>query len=166
MTRLFVYADESGNFDFSRHPGASRYFILTTVTVTNHDIAHDLLDLRRSLAWEGVDLRQHFRATEEKQAVRDRVFGIMGTHDFRVDATILEKSKTEPRVRRTPERFYKTAWFYHMRHLAPQIATSADQLVVVAASIGESRRKQEAFFGAVTEVMRQVSPTTSFRTAF
>lgn len=28
MAKIHVFADESGNFDFSRTPGASRYFII------------------------------------------------------------------------------------------------------------------------------------------
>jgi hypothetical protein len=32
MSTVYLFGDEAGNFDFSGGPGASRYFILATVT--------------------------------------------------------------------------------------------------------------------------------------
>lgn len=48
--RTCLYADESGNFDFSLNPGASRYFLLTTVALNSHAIVADLPELRREPA--------------------------------------------------------------------------------------------------------------------
>ena len=76
MGRIYVFADEAGNFNFDRSPGASRYFILTTVTLADCSVGHDLLELRRQLTWEGVELTDHFHATEETQAVRDVVLQV------------------------------------------------------------------------------------------
>lgn len=53
---MYLFADESGNFDFSRGRGASRYFILTTVTLADTVPGDALLALRRELAWNGVGL--------------------------------------------------------------------------------------------------------------
>ena len=53
MARIHVFADEAGNFDFSSRSGASRYFILTTVTIGDFGAGDALLALRRQLAWEG-----------------------------------------------------------------------------------------------------------------
>ena len=108
--RAYVYGDESGNFDFSDQEGASRYFILTTVTVVDRAIESNLLDLRRELAWEGESLAGGFHATNDKQRVRDRVFTVLGRYDFRMDATILEKRKADPRIRPTPALFYGFTW--------------------------------------------------------
>ena len=94
--KRYIYIDEAGNFDFSAKAGASRYFILTSVVIDDHKIAADLLELRRELAWDGVELRQGFHATEDKQEVRDRVFAVLNLYPFRVDATVLQKNKAEP----------------------------------------------------------------------
>jgi len=49
--RRHVFADEAGNFDFSRRPGATAYFILCTVTLDDPStVGAGLLDLRRDLA--------------------------------------------------------------------------------------------------------------------
>lgn len=55
MGRVTVFADESGDFNFSRHPKASKYFMLTTVTLRDHEACSGVLSrLRHDLAWEGA----------------------------------------------------------------------------------------------------------------
>lgn len=164
MSRISVFADESGNFDFSRKPGASRYFILTTVACPGYAVGDALLRLRRDIAWEGHGTDSEFHATTDAQAVRDRVFAILQAHDFRVDATIMEKAKANPQTRGSDERFYKLAWYLHMKHVAPRVARAPDELFVVGASLGV-KKKRAVMHQAIKDVVRQVSPTTHFRTA-
>lgn len=164
MARLFIFADECGNFDFSHGPDASKYFILATVTATDCAVGRALLDLRRELAWEGLGLGTEFHASTDTQAIRDRVFATIAPFDFRIDATILEKEKAVPSLRASDEQFYKLAWDIHMRHLAPRIVASDDELLVVGASMG-TRKRRSLFHAAIRDVVEQVSPTTSFRVA-
>lgn len=164
MSRIHVFADESGNFDFSRGSGASRYFILATVTTEDPRIGQALLDLRRALAWRGLGLNNEFHATTDTQAVRDEMFQMLWNHSFRVDATILQKSKAQPSIRDTDEQFYKMAWYLHMKFLAPRIVAAHGELFVVGASLGTKKRRS-AFHSAVVEVIAQVSPTTKCRVA-
>lgn len=160
--RTYIYADESGNFDFSRNAGATRYFLLTTVVINDHSIEPELLELRRELAWEGVALSGGFHATTDKQRVRNRVFDILRRHDFRIDTTILDKRKAEPQIRSTDLQFYKQAWFHHMQYVAPRVVSSQDELLVVAASIG-NKREQNAYLSAIQDVLNQTSPTNATR---
>jgi len=164
VARVHVFADEGGNFDFSRRKGASRYFILTTVTLANCTIAEDLLALRRQLAWDGHELTQEFHATEDQQAVRDAVFGVLAGHEFQVDATIFDKSKTQPHLQNEAG-FYKLAWSYHFRNLAPRILAPNDELFVVAAALG-TRRLRAIFRQAVDDVVSQGIGPARFRTQF
>jgi len=159
-----VFADEPGNFDFSRGAGASKYFILVTVSAPDFGVGQALLDLRRQLAWRGVGLDTEFHATTDTQEVRDEVFQALATQAFRVDATILEKAKAQPSIRPTDERFYQMAWYLHMKHLAPRIVKEDDELFVIGASLGTKRRRG-TFHRAVADVIVQVSPTTRFRVA-
>ena len=160
--RKYVYADEAGNFDFSNNQRASKYFILTTVLIEDHGIATDLFELRRELAWDGFDLSSGFHATEDRQRVRDAVFETLRQHHFRVDATILEKREVQPRLTVSAMQFYKYAWFYHMRYVAPRVATKQDEMLVVAASVAIKRKKAE-FREAIRDVMEQTSTTSSWR---
>jgi hypothetical protein len=166
MARINVFADESGNFDFSRRSGASKYFILTTVTMVRYAVADALMTLRRDLAWEGEPkLKGFFHATEDTWPIRNRVFAALAPHGFRVDATILEKCKAQPQTRVSEERFYQTAWYLHMKYLVSRIKRpTATELFVVSASLG-TKGKRAAMYKGVCEVIEQVSKTDKFRTA-
>jgi len=160
----YVFADEAGNFDFSVGPGATRYFVLCTVSADSCDIGDDLLHLRRELGWRGLHLDQHFHATEDPQAVRDEIFDLLGRSNFRVDATILEKRKAQPHLQ-SERALYKMAWYLHFKHVAPLVATRHDRLMVMAASLG-TKKKRSAFHRAVDDVVEQVAPCHSYRVAF
>jgi hypothetical protein len=160
----YVFADEAGNFDFSLNSGASRYFILCTITMDDCKVGDDLLALRRDLGWKGLHLESVFHASYDPQAVRDEVFALLHTSSFRVDATILEKRKAQPHLQ-SERGLYKMAWFLHFKYVAPQIADRTDRLFVTAASLG-TKKKRAAFHAAVDDVVHQVSPCHSYRVAF
>jgi hypothetical protein len=154
--RIYLFADEAGNFDFSAAAGASRYFILGSITVDSPGIGADLLALRRELAWQGHGLDSAFHATEDRQVVRDRVFALLAAADLRVDATILDKRKTQPQYAGDPEAFYKLAWYLHLKYVAPRIACRDDQLMVVAATLGTKKRRK-AVRESLTDVVQQTT---------
>jgi Protein of unknown function (DUF3800) len=154
--RVYLFADEAGNFDFSVTRGASRYFILGSVTVESPQIGADLLALRRELAWQGHGLDSAFHATEDKQVVRDRVFELIAAADLRVDATVLDKRKTQPQYADDPEAFYRLAWYLHLKYVAPRVTRRDDQLMVVAATLGTKKRRK-AVRESLTEVVRQTT---------
>ena len=162
MARVHLFADEAGNFDFSRNAGASRFFILTTVAFpAGHDaLATSLRALRFELAWEGVDFRREFHATDDTQAVRDRVFEVLAAHDFRVDATILEKSKARPSLRSSEARFYRTAWVFHLRNVLPDLLVGDDEVHVIAASVGTGRKRGD-FMKAVEGAVQEATTATA-----
>lgn len=166
MGRKYIFADEAGNLDF-RPPsyGATRYFTLATVTLEDCAVGDALLDLRRELLWQGVPLGGHFHATEETQIVRDRVFALLAEYDFRIGATIYDKAKTQPHLQADRERFYKTAWLTHLRHVAPLVVEPADELLVIGASIGTKRQRKD-FDDLLDDVVSQVSPSTTYKAAF
>jgi hypothetical protein len=164
MADRYVFSDEAGNFDFSRDRGASRYFILCTVTLDDCAVGDRLLELRRMLGWQGIHLDSVFHASEDPQAVRDEVFGLLEAADFRVDATVFEKSKAKPYLQNDRD-LYKLAWFLHFKYVAPFIVQREDRLFVVASSLGTKKRRG-IFHTAVDDVVDQVSPCHRHRVAF
>ena len=46
MADIYVYADEAGNFDFSLKQGATRYFVIATVTLAPASVGTAITDLR------------------------------------------------------------------------------------------------------------------------
>ena len=144
VARVLVFGDEAGDFNFSRKPGSSRYFIVTTVTLRDDAVCQALFDLRRSMMWEGNLTRSHFHAHADTYATRERVFNLLAGHQFRVDSIVLDKAAASPDMQRDNLRVWKTAWFYLLRYVAPRVAPSVlDELVVVAASLNTKVRGAE-----------------------
>lgn len=161
--RTYIYADESGNFDFSRNHGATRYFLLTTVVINDHSVESELLELRRELAWEG-DLRHGFHAVNDSRKVRRRVFDTLSRRNFTIDATILEKNKAEPRIRPTEAYFYGFAWYHHMIDISIKGVRYPDELLITAASIGTN--EMNANFNTAVETVKAILfPQTVLKTA-
>jgi hypothetical protein len=161
--REYLFADESGNFDFSRKKDVSRYFILAAVTMDScSNVNADFHDLRHQMAWEGHDHPGPYHAAQDPAPVRNRVYGLIENLEFRVDAVILEKAKAMPKIRVTDERFYQHAWFYLMKYAVRRL--QCDELLVVSAALGNKKKKRLAFHAVVQDVMRQVSRVT-YKTA-
>jgi hypothetical protein len=162
---VFVFADEAGNFDFNRKFGASTYFLIGTVTMTDLALEQSLLDLRRDLAWRGFPIESAFHATSDQQAVRNEVFTVLQGANFRYDVTILEKCKTKPRLQNDWERFYKTAWYLHFKYVAPKIARQTDELFVIAATIG-TRKRRSIIRAGIEDVVNQATVCSTWQVAF
>src|SRR5438132_1137733 len=142
MPRLYVFADEAGDFTFSRHPRASRYFIVCTITLTSCDLCDSLMALRREFSWRKYTLGDYFHATEDKQNVRNEVFSlIQQSAGMQIQATIMEKSKAQFQVRRSESRFYKYGWLYHFRYGVSQPMRSFNEILITAASIGTKSKR-------------------------
>lgn len=165
MGRKYAFVDEAGNVDFSGRRGSSRYFVLTSVALDDCAIGTALLDLRREVAWEGVELEGQIHATEETQRGRDRVFAVLANHDFRIDSTIIDKPKTPPHLREATTRFYKTAWYLHLQYVVPEVALAGDDLLVAGASVG-THREQSTLRAALADAVARAAPGAAWRTAF
>jgi hypothetical protein len=152
LSRIYLFVDEAGNLDFS--PRGSRYFILTSVAIDDCSIEKDILELRRRLAWEGLDINRAFHASSDRQVVRDEVFKVIGKHNLRIDATVFEKAKARPHLHHI-DRFYERTWYLHMKHLAPRATIVHDEMLVIGASFG-TLKKQVALTTEVDGVIKQV----------
>jgi hypothetical protein len=155
MATIYVFADETGNFDFSRKPGATTYFGVGTIVLRDNEpaaLSSDMAQLRRELAWRSWGLDSCFHATEDKQPIRDEVFKLISGHSFSFDVTLLEKSKAQPHLKVTEHSFYEFAWYYHFRMLAQREVRSGDSLFVVASEIG-TKKSRATFRAAVNNVL-------------
>jgi hypothetical protein len=147
---LNIFIDESGNFDFS--PNGTRHFLLTAVSTTDcPDLYSGYFRLRHQMAAVGLDLEE-FHATEDRQAVRNQMFGLLGEHVahrcFSVDAIIAQKNKAHPAIREETAfypRLLKILLHWVFRH---RTAERVDRINVWAARIG-TKKKRIAFEKAI-----------------
>jgi Protein of unknown function (DUF3800) len=165
MRRRFIFADEAGDFQFVRGANISRFFIVCTVIMDTCDVGRDLLALRRELAWKKAPLGDYFHATADKQEIRDAVFKLIRDCDFTVQATIMEKSKAQPQVRISHERFYQYGWLYHFRYGVARRVRPRDELLITAASV-KTKKAQGVFTNAVNDVIQQHIDRSQWRTSF
>lgn len=163
MATVYLFGDEAGNFDFSDGPGASRYFVLATVTMPDWQAGDRLQALRRRLAWRGVHLGAVLHASEDPQAVRDEVFGVLARCELRIDATIIAK-RDVPAALRDAHPLYRYAWHEHLARIAGEIARPGDRLLAVASDLG-TRKRRGAFHLAVDDAVRS-SARCPHRVAF
>lgn len=130
MKTLYVYLDESGNFDFSNK--GTEHFVLGAVT-TPDPVASQarMLRTKYALLENGTDV-EYFHASEDTQAIRDEVLDtICGMENIKFDFVVAEKRKTVP-VCQNPADFYRIQsqtllkWVFTDFDVAPY-----DQVVVV-----------------------------------
>ncbi|MEZ4533029.1 MAG: DUF3800 domain-containing protein [Thermomicrobiales bacterium] len=155
MAVRYLFLDESGDLVFA--PKGTRFFTVTSIAIEACEVGSDLLELRRTLAREEVDLFDQFHATEDAQSVRDRVFEAIGNHRFRLDVTILEKSRTDAHLVIDPDRLYRLAIYSHLRHAIPAVFQPGDDGLVVCAALG-TKRQMAAHLHHLRYVVREVTP--------
>jgi hypothetical protein len=165
MAHIFLFADEAGDFTFKRGPNISKFYVVCTVSMTSCEIGTELLELRRRLAWARAPLGDFFHASTDKQEVRNAVFEVLARHDFAVQATIMEKSKAQPKIRPTEQRFYQYGWHYHFQYSAGRYIAPDSTLMITVASIG-TKKKRIDFEDAVRDVVQQRLVRKQWRTAF
>lgn len=155
MAHVEIAGDESGDFAQPGPAGHSNYFGVTTVITPDNRLQHDLLDLRRELMRSGVRLPAGFHATGVDWDVRRTVYELLARHQLRIDATYVGKSRLRPHLRDSNLRLWKLIWYFHLKHLIPQVALPEDEVLVVAASITTAMKRSDVE-AALIDVVRQV----------
>jgi hypothetical protein len=147
---LNIFIDESGNFDFS--PNGTKFFILTAVSTTDCPaLLSGCLRLRHRIAAGGLDLEE-FHATEDRQVVRDQMFGLLEEHIahrcFTIDAIIARKNRANPSIRDETV-FYPRLLKILLRWIfCHRTDDEVDRINVWAARIG-TKKKRVSFEKAV-----------------
>ncbi len=93
---LYLFIDESGNFDFS--PKGTKYFILTGFATFDPVInREELVRLRYTLLADGNE-QEYFHATEDRQVVRNEVYSFLASLEetYEVHSIIARKNKANP----------------------------------------------------------------------
>lgn len=109
--------------------------------------------------------RRFFHCVADPWPARREVFELLASHEFRVDATILEKSKARPDIRETEVRFFHYAWFFHFKYIAKRVRRGDEKLLITAASINQNDQKA-AFKQAIHDTAQQCMPAEAWRVAF
>ena len=140
---LYIFLDEAGNLDFSSN--GTRYFLLSSVTKERpFYTCSDLIELKYDLVEAGMNI-EYFHASEDTQAVRNKVFDIICQNlgGIRVDSLVVEKRKTGPALR-TEERFYPEMLGYLLRYVLNGFNLSKYTEIIVFTDRLPVQRKRKA----------------------
>jgi hypothetical protein len=154
---LYIFLDEAGNFDFSQK--GTPYFILCSLTKERPFIAYqELTELKYDLIESGEE-REYFHATEDRQEVRNRVFGIISQRltGCTIDATIVEKRKTG-RALQDITRFYPKMLGYHLKYILERVDWRGIAEVIVLTDRIPVNNKRHAVEKAVKQTLAEMLP--------
>ena len=95
----FAFLDEAGEYTF--HGKAGGYLVYTGIITSNPCLfSQDFASLKYDLLTQGHCL-ERFRASEDKQFVRDRVFPILAASDeFSIHSIVVRKNRVNPTLRK------------------------------------------------------------------
>jgi hypothetical protein len=158
MNELYVFVDESGNFDFS--PTGSLYFVMSAVVTSDPIQGVDLLLKWRHHVLAGADGHPqavskprdctHFHCSEDEQYTRNGVFSIIEKLDVSVYSVIVQKNKAKPSIR-TQDIFYQRTF----KALVPYILRrneQSDPVHVFVSQIG-LKSKRSAMVASLKEAL-------------
>ena len=150
MRPLFIFIDESGNFDFPSK--GTKYFILSAVSTLNPLGKEKLEEIKYDLMKNGTNL-EYFHATEDKQVVRNQVYNfIENLENIEIDSVIVQKNKTNPSLyiseKKKKSKKGATLYAIALRTLLQYIfcrydnSAKVDQVVIVLSSIFDVSKRE------------------------
>lgn len=156
--KLFIFIDESGNFDFSCT--GTKYFALTAIStllpLNNRDKLHRL---RYKTLVKGIN-QEYFHATEDTQKTRDLVYELIGDSgkcsDFSIDSVVAQKNKAHPSLylesyvkkgrlitRSTGAEFYRIVCQTLIQYIFKRFEfTDVNQIIIVMDSLFTDNKRQ------------------------
>lgn len=96
-----------------------------------------------------------FHATEDRQAIRDRVLDLLHRpSSIRVSCTHYSRARVYFDIQQSSDYFYRPAWFYHLRHVVPRIVPRYGELLIGVTTIA-TKKKRWLHAEALRQVVRQ-----------
>ncbi len=160
MAVIYLYADETGNLDYSAFgkPTESGYFGFGTAMFKDDhgDSIWKGVELRTRLAASGLQVTGGFHAIKDSIATRNEMFETIRDLGPRFDTTFLYKPNAYDYVKaRGQMHLYKMAWYLHIKEVAVRVSNRNDNLVIIAGSFGTKERAKQAH-EAIKDVCNQI----------
>jgi len=156
---LYLFFDEAGNLDFGRN--GTRFFLCgILVTYDPWPFMQVLTDLREEV-FRGGFIPPAFHATEDRQAVRDRVFeGIAGVGGFKAYIAVTEKAHV-PATHTDPATFYTFVADFTLRMVLQRYPS--DEPIYVITDELPLKGKREALVKGFKTSLAAIIPDREFK---
>ncbi len=154
LDSLFVFIDESGNFDFSNN--GTNHFVMTCVAALSPlDSAASLDGLKYQLLAEGFDI-SCFHASEDRQVIRDRVFPLIdGLKNIRAHAIYGDKHRVAPTLQ-SPEGLYALFGSAIIKFAMKTYAANNYKQIIVIFDQALTKKQQGFFMGAIKPELKKL----------
>lgn len=156
LSDLYLYLDETGQLGLSSSP----YFGLGQAMFKGEmgSMTWEGTKLRFDLERNGVRLPKGFHAKNDRESTREKVFDLIAKHAPRFDFTLLRKKYLPEKSRQDIESdeiaLYYLAWKKHFTYQATYLLRPSHRVFVVAESLSEHPKKQEAATKAIKDVLK------------
>jgi hypothetical protein len=154
---LYLYFDEGGDFNFS--PTGSAYFAMTCIAIHRPFRSHAaLLTLKYDCLERELSIGQ-FHASEDKQAVRDRVFAAICAYlgEYHVYTVLISKNKTNPALRSDWDT-YSRVFTWLVKYVCPREVTSTTTRVLAVTDALPVNKKKDMVRQALKGNLKECLP--------
>ena len=139
---LYIFVDESGNFDFSEKGTA--FFTLTCVATERPFRMYQEIDnYKYNLIEHGFPL-EFFHCAEDNRHIRSKMLGLIKKYlsKLRIDSLIVEKRKTDPTLQE-PTEFYPRMLGYLLAYVLRDYRSGQfNKIVIITDSIPEAKKRK------------------------
>ena len=141
---LYIFLDESGDFDFSTK--GSKYYIFSCVVKGRpFMISSELEKLKFDLLeYGGYNSLTHFHANDNNKYVREKVYEVLvaNSHQYVIYSNIIQKNKTNPSIR-GGIKFYSKMLGYLIRYVIKQqlILGNYSDIIIITDRVPTSQNK-------------------------
>lgn len=147
MNSIFVFIDESGNFDFSVN-GTSHFVMTGVICRQPIQTASEMQNLKYKLLASGADI-SYFHASEEKQYIRDQVFPLIAQMDSISAHTLwIDKHNAAPSIQNT-SRTYSLFGGAIAKYLLKALPVEQYDQVVLVFDKALTKKNENAFLATV-----------------
>ena len=147
MKTLYIFLDESGNFDFTR--GGTNHFLISAVTALHPmNSSQALQKLKYELLELGHDV-DCFHASPDSQVVRDFVFTVINSLDnIKINYLYADKHKAHPSLH-SPEKIYSLFGKTLLKYIFKSWTASQYDEIIIIFDKALTNKQQKAFLGVV-----------------
>lgn len=150
---LYLFIDESGNFDFSSR--GTKHFVLTCLTTsTPFKERNKLLKLKYHLLYKDID-QEFFHATEDKQIVRNSVFKLIKSlkDDTKSYSLIIKKGNIKKSLY-DPLKFYELVCLNLVRNVLSKLQSDDYSKVVIILGAIFTKNKQSSILKTLKQYLK------------
>lgn len=158
--RWYLFLDEGGDLNFKGN--GSRFFTVSSLATRRpFELADVLADLRFDVIEEGLGI-EYFHASEDRQAVRDRVFEAVVSHldSVRLHTVVVEKS-TVPLDQRDEAHFYSEKMGRLLEDVVRELLLEGATEFIVITDRLPVKSKRGAIEKAVKQTLARLLPHDS-----